>query len=178
MTIPPIELSELDSAIRRGARIAIESDPPSARDAVRHLATYRDNLAHYRLAASRCVANGDHRQAAEKSWGAFAQAIKAVSAARGVLVRSHADVLGVALKLAGVMRQADRAAGSALLNGCMTARTLHQHFYENDLSPDEIPSLVRKVMRAVDLLDLAVATNGRSGVDGPQAGRSDRGGAH
>ena len=176
MTIPTLELPQLDAAIRRGARIAMQSDPPSALDAERHQATYLDNLAHYRLVASDCVASGDHRQAAEKSWGAFAQAIKAVSAARGVLVTSHTDVLGVALKLAALVREGDRTAGASLLNGCMTARSLHQHFYENDLAADEIPVLVRKVMRAVDLLEGSVLTNGQSGAEAAANGLSDQGG--
>ncbi len=150
MTIPTLELPQLDAAIRRGARIAMQSEPASARDAERQKAIYLDNLTHYRLVASDCVASGDHRQAAEKSWGAFAQAIKAAAAAHGVVITTHVDVLGVAMALANLVRSTDPGTGQRLESLVYTARSLHQHFYENDLPSGAVPRAAANVLEAAD----------------------------
>ncbi len=148
MTIPTLELPQLDAAIRRGARIAMQREPFSARDAERHRATYLDNLTHYRRVASDCVASGDYLQVAEKSWGAFAQAIKATAAHHGVVITTHADVLGVANALVRLIRSTDPRTARRVAAAVHTARSLHQHFRENDLPPGLVPDATMAVLGA------------------------------
>ena len=92
------------------------------------------NLAHYRDHVQKNLDEGDFVQAAEKSWGAYAQAIKAVAANHGLRVTHHASIIGAADRIALLVRSSDTVAGDTLRHGLSTARSLHQHFYENDLS--------------------------------------------
>ena len=52
----------------------------SREEATTHAETYRANLAHYRRHVQRSLDERDYLQAAEKSWGAFTQVIKAIGA--------------------------------------------------------------------------------------------------
>ena len=113
---------------------------------------YRSNLAHYRELAQKCLADGDYRQAAEKSWGAYAQTIKVIAAARGMNVANHRSLLRVAQELNTLVGSSDPAIADWLDRSFHTARSLHQHFYENDLPDESVIRAVGVVLDAIDLL--------------------------
>ena len=124
------------------------SGPESAEAAV----TYRDSLAHYWEHVRNSLDEGDYRQAAEKSWGAFSQTVKAIAAERGLRVRSHTSILRVSEQLVGLVSSADPATGSILDNGANSAHSLHVHFYENDLPGETVTRRANSVSTAIDLL--------------------------
>lgn len=151
----------LDPArIREGIRIALaeaeegrDLDPTEA--ATRRV-RFRENGAYDRKVAAVCLRQDDHRLAAKKSWASFANAIQAACAAEGVLVTWDRDLVRISWRLMSHVREADAAAGNTLDRGFMAGRTLLQHFHEDILPSDFVPSLVAEVMDAVALLDSAV----------------------
>lgn len=152
---------QIESAIRdgmRGDRRRYEFDPS---DAGQKNVTYEANLAHYRSVAQKCLDEGDYLQAAEKSWGAYAQTIKATCAAFGIRVSTHANILSVAQSLTMLAGNTDPVTGDRLLNALHTARSLHQHFYEDELADAVVERAVGEVMDAIDLLQTLFDDNGR-----------------
>ena len=125
------------AAIRSGLRGERQNVDRPAGETERCSAAYDANLAHYQQHARQSLAAGDYRQAAEKSWGAYAQTIKLVAAQHGMKVSHHASIISVAGRLATLANASDPAVAKTLRDGLATARSLHQHFYENDL-PDDI----------------------------------------
>lgn len=118
--------------------------------AVAHAAKYRDNQAHYQQHAAHSLADGDYRQAAEKSWGAFTQTVKAIAADRQVHLSSHISIMRVVGELSALAGQADPDAADRLNEATGLAHSLHTHFYENDL-PDAV------VMRSAGAVANAIA---------------------
>ena len=143
---------QVDDAIRAGLRGNRRDVALSPGDAADKGAAYRGNLAHYRELAQKCLADGDYRQAAEKSWGAYAQTIKVIAAARGMNVDTHRSLLRVASELNALAGSADPAIAARLRMGFHTARSLHQHFYENDMPDREVAQSAADVLDAIDLL--------------------------
>ena len=152
MTTPAFTSQQVEDSILLGLRgdrrrYELESD-----EAVQKNATYGGNLAHYRSVAQKCLNEGDYLQAAEKSWGAYAQTIKGISAAHGIGVSTHSNLVSVAQALNALAVDADAAMGTQLRQAFHSARSLHQHFYENDLFNDEVERSVSEVMAAIDLM--------------------------
>ena len=87
------------------------------------------------------LAAGDVRQASEKGWGAAAQIVKAVAEQRGWSHQSHAALYRVIDQL--VMQTDDES----ISNLFHVASALHQNFYENWDSPEN----VRRALKAVRL---------------------------
>ncbi len=142
------------------ARSDLELSPP---DAAELAETYRDNLRDYRRHSLEYLETGDYRQAAEKSWGAFAQSVKAVAADYGVRLSHHGHIIRVGNRLATLARQDSQDAGEVLLKGLNSARSLHQHFYENDLEAEGVTLSANDVMTAIDLMQQRFATGGANG---------------
>ena len=143
---------QIKDAIRygmRGDRMRYEIE---STEAAQKGVTYESNLDHYRNLAQKCLNEGDYRQAAEKSWGAYAQTIKLTSAGYGIGVSTHSNLISVAQQLNALARAADVATGNILRQGFQSARSLHQHFYEDDLDAEEVERSVQEVMATVDLL--------------------------
>ena len=115
-------------------------------------AVYRRSLAHYRQHAQDSLAEGDYLQAAAKTWGAYTQTLKIIAADRGLPLSHHASIIAVARRLAELVRPADPDAARTLRYGMSTARSLHQHFYENDLPDAEVADATADVMATIDLL--------------------------
>lgn len=113
---------------------------------------YRNGMNHYRRRGREFLAEGDYRQAAEKSWGAFAQSTKAIAADYGMKISFHGTIISVASRLATLAGQDAPDAGEALRNGLSSARSLHQHFYENDLEPEDVIFSAERVAAAIDLM--------------------------
>ena len=147
--LSPQQVSE---AIRAGLREGRQPVDMSADEGSQQAGVYRRNLDHYRGHVQKSLDEGDYLQAAEKSWGAFAQSIKAVAADHRLRLTHHASIMGVADHLALLAGSVDPAAGQALRQGLLTARSLHQHWYEDDLSDTTVTTSSREVMAAVDLL--------------------------
>ena len=83
-------------------------------EAIQKNATYGSNLAHYRNVAQKSLGEGDHLQAAEKTWGAYAQTIKGISAAHGVGVSTHSNLVSVAQQLNSLAATTDVPAGVSI----------------------------------------------------------------
>ena len=147
---------QVDDAIRAGLRGSRRGFALSPGDAADKGDAYQGNLAHYRELAQKCLADGDYRQAAEKSWGAYAQTIKVIAAAHGMNVETHRSLLRVASELNALAGSADPAIADWLDHSFHTARSLHQHFYENDLPDASVIKAVRNVLDAIDLLQTLI----------------------
>jgi len=113
---------------------------------------YRDIMTHYRQHSRECLDAGDHLQGAEKSWGAFAASVKAIAADYGLKISFHGSIISVASRLSTLANRDDPNAGAILRAGLNSARSLHQHSYENDLEPDVIMLSAGDVNAAIDLM--------------------------
>lgn len=151
-THPNFSEQQVAAAIHAGLREGRRQVSLSPTEAEDKAATYRGNLAHYRQHTQASLDAGDYLQAAEKSWGSYAQTIKAIGADHLLSITHHASIIGVAGRLAILARSADPSFGDALQNGLAMARSLHQHFYEDDLIDDTVISHAEYVATAVDLM--------------------------
>ncbi len=143
---------EVAAAIRSGLREGRQPVdlPPS--EAEEKSATYRGNLAHYLQHVEISLNQGDHLQAAEKAWGAYAQTIKSIAAEHGLRATHHASIIGAADRMAILAADYDPEAGNFLRHGLSTARSLHQHFYENDLAPRTVAENATEVTNVIQFL--------------------------
>ena len=124
----------------------------SLADAAQLAETYRASLGDYRGHSLQCLEAGDYQQAAEKSWGAFAESVKAIAADYGLRLSHHCHVIRVSGQLATLAAQHDTDAEPILRDGLSAARSLHQHFYENDLPADDVIFSTNRVAAAIDLM--------------------------
>ena len=153
MTTPPqFTASQITAAIRSGIGNSRTNARLSTRRAAERSAAHRSILVRYRQHARHSFDDGDYRQAAEKSWDAYAQTVKAIGADHRLRIAHHAGIVAVASRLASLVRESDATAGSALRYGLAMARSLHQHFYENDLPDDEVIEAAADVAIAIDLM--------------------------
>ena len=148
--LTPRQISDAISAGLRTSRRPVTLSPA---DATSKAAAYRNSLAHYRQHAQDSLTQSDYRQAAEKSWGAYTQTIKAIAADHRALIPTHAAILRVAQQLTTLVDNAghpDRAL--TLTRGLLAARALHTHFYENDLPDQAVILAADNVTATIDLL--------------------------
>ncbi len=124
---------------------------------------YRDILNHYREHSRECLDSGDYLQGAEKAWGAYAASIKAIAADYGLKISFHGSIISVASRLAALANRDDPNAGAVLRAGLNSARSLHQHSYENDLEPDVIRLSADDVDAAIDLMQQQFASGANGG---------------
>ena len=151
--LPRLTPRQIADAIQAGLRPSRRPVALSPADATAKSAAYRNSLAHYRQHAQDSLAQGDYRQAAEKSWGAYTQTIKAIAADHSALIPTHAAILGVSQQLTTLVDHAghpDRAL--TLTRGLVAARALHVHFYENDLPDQAVILAAADVAATIDLL--------------------------
>ena len=163
-SFPPEQVSD---AIRAGLsqRENVAAEPG---EAAALTDTYLGNLNHYRQHVQKSLADGDYRQAAEKSWGAYAQAIKLIGAEHGLHITSHRTILRVAQQLASLAGQGDAELGRNLRHGLAAARSMHTHFYENDLPDETVMDSSVDVASAIALLQELFPANGLSKEGGTQ----------
>ena len=154
-SFPPEQVSD---AIRAGLSNRSDIEGPAI-DAAELAATYRNNLAHYQEHVQKSLADGDYLQAAEKSWGAYAQAIKIIGADHGLHIASHRSILRVSDRLTVLVNQGDGATAQTLTAGLGLARSLHTHFYENDLPPTTVTASVGQVLATIELLQQLFPAN-------------------
>ena len=117
--------------------------------------TYRSMMDEYRQHGRQYLAAGDYRQAAEKSWGAFAESVKSIAADYGMKISFHGTIISVASRLATLTGP---DAGEVLRDGITSARSLHQHFYEGDLEPEDVHFSADRVAAAIDLMQQRFAS--------------------
>ena len=155
-SFPPDQVTE---AIRAGLsqreNVAVEPGEAAALTD-----TYLGNLDHYRQHVQKSLADGDYRQAAEKSWGAYAQAIKLIGAEHGLHVNSHTAILRVSGRLIALVGPQNAPSAAALTNGLLVARAMHTHFYENDLPESAVIAGAETVANAINLLQDLFPVNG------------------
>ena len=152
-TPPQFTPQQVAGAVQTALRPGRPPVALSPGDAAGKAAAYRDSLAHYRRHAQKSLDEGDYRQAAEKSWGAYTQTIKAIAADHRLLVPTHSGVLRVSGQLTDLARQSgDRNTATILTRGLIAARALHIHFYENDLPDDAVILSSADVATTIDLL--------------------------
>ena len=124
----------------------------SQEDAAAHAETYRANLAHYRRHVQRSLDERDYLQAAEKSWGAFTQIIKAIGADHRIKLSSHVGIYRVAGELASLVGQLEPDTEIALNNVTTLVSGLHTHFYEDNLTDAVVIQSAGTVSDGIDLL--------------------------
>ncbi len=78
------------------------------------------------------LATGDLQQASEKGWGAVAQMLKAVAEKRGWEHNRHRHLSRIASRLRSEIGDRD------IVRLFATASLLHENFYENELSADDV----------------------------------------
>lgn len=154
MTTPPqFTTQQVTAAIRSPAG---RRRPPTAlapHEAADKAAAYRDSLAHYRRHAWQSLADGDYRQAAEKSWGAYTQTIKAIAADYQSLIPTHAGIIRASEQLIDLVDQSGRSDLALILDrGFVAARALHINFYENDMPARSVRAAFNDVGAAIDLM--------------------------
>ena len=145
------EEQDVAQAIRtalRGRRVA---ELPSE-DAAELAENYRNSLTTYRQHSLEYLEAGDYLQAAEKSWGAFAESVKSIAADHRFRVSHHGAIIQVCSQLVALAARQDPGAGDVLGSGLDSARSLHQHFYENDLPAERVRFSTRRVAAAIDLM--------------------------
>ena len=121
-------------------------------DAVALASTYRSIQAHYRQHVQRSLSENDFLQVAEKSWGAFTQAVKSIGADHQIKLSSHVGIFRVAGELAALIGQTDPDAAHTVNQAATVASSLHTHFYENNLTDAMVAQSAAAVSEAIDLL--------------------------
>ena len=93
------------------------------------------------------LVEGDLLQAAEKGWGAAAQAVKAVAEQRGWRHRTHGDLFRA------INRLTDEMSDSSLHKQFLVANGLHNNFYEGELPSASIDAGLADVEALVARLE-------------------------
>jgi uroporphyrinogen-III synthase len=78
--------------------------------------------------------------------------VKSIAADYGMRLAHHALIIRVTGSLATLAAQDDPDAEAVLSIGLDSARSLHQHFYENDLPPGQVRYSAARVAEAIDLM--------------------------
>ena len=154
---------DVAAVIRASFRVPSDSEIAPG-DAPALARTYRTIMDEYRQHGRYYLTAGDYRQAAEKSWGAFAESIKSIAADYGMKISFHGTIVGVAGRLATLAAQDAPDVGEALRHGLNSARSLHQHFYENDLEPEDVIFSAGRVAAAIDLMQQRFSSSSDGGI--------------
>lgn len=99
--------------------------------------------------AAELIARGDGRGASEQLWGAAAQRIEALAAARGWPYQSRADRQVIAHYVA------DQVGNRQIRILFAAALGAHQNIYDDDWEDEEFAFAIEEVGNLVDLLDAA-----------------------
>lgn len=99
------------------------------------------------------LAMGDLQQASEKGWGAAAQMLKAVAEQRGWEHNRHRLLSRIASRLRSEIGDRD------IIRFFAAASLLHENFYENELSAQDIAEGLDDVESLVDKVALLLQTN-------------------
>ena len=109
--------------------------------------TYQQASQRFLAQAKQELAAGDLQQASEKGWGATAQILKAVAEQRGWEHSRHRHHLVTVSRLRAETGDGDIR---RLFN---TASALHENFYENTMSAEDIAESLDDVQALLDRLE-------------------------
>ncbi|MEM0349995.1 MAG: PaREP1 family protein [Candidatus Caldarchaeum sp.] len=98
----------------------------------------------YLKEAEELLAEGDYVQASEKLWGAAAEMVKAVAAARGIMLGTHRSLWEFVHKLD------EERPGMNLIEGFRAAESLHVNFYEDHLPEKVVELTVEQVKEFIE----------------------------
>lgn len=154
--------ADVAAAIRAAFRVPSDSEI-APRDAPALAITCRGMMEEYRQHGRQYLADRDYRQAAEKSWGAFAESVKSIAADYAMKISFHGTIVGVASRLSTLAAEDDTDTGEILREGLALARSLHQHFYENDLEPEDVHFSADRVAAAIDLMQQRFSSHSNGG---------------
>ena len=146
------------AAVIRAALRGRSDSELSPEDVPAFAENYRNSMNFYRRHGQEYLAVGDYRQAAEKSWGAFASSVKSIAADYGMKISFHGSSISVSSALATLAGESDPGDRDVLSVGLSSARSLHQHFYENDLPADDVIFSAGRVVEAIDLMQRRFAS--------------------
>lgn len=90
---------------------------------------------------------GDYVQASEKYWGAFAQMVKTVAAAKGIKLGEHRNIIEFVQELSKEHPELN------LTDALAKARYLHTNFYEDELPHEVIATYADTVREAIGNLN-------------------------
>ncbi|HID28225.1 MAG TPA: HEPN domain-containing protein [Methanosarcinales archaeon] len=107
---------------------------------------YSEQSHRYLQNAQKFLEKEDLDKASEFLWGAAAQAVKALAAKRGLILKTHSDLWEFMRELATEIKD------STLYEDFRTANYLHSNFYEIELGPHEILSATEQVKRLITRL--------------------------
>jgi HEPN domain-containing protein len=111
---------------------------------------YADQSCRYMEDARKHLETGDYDKASEFLWGSVAEAIKALAAKRGQMLKTHGELWKLLRVLAIELDEPQ------LIEDFRTANFLHMNFYENELQPDQVISAIEPIQRLQSgLLELA-----------------------
>ena len=106
---------------------------------------------HHDGSEPRQLAKGDLQQASEKGWGAAAQMMKAIAESRGWEHGRHRHLHQIASRLRAEVGDRDIY---RLFN---TASTLHENFYENQMTAHDIAEALEDVEGLLEKLEHIMA---------------------
>ena len=89
---------------------------------------------------------GDFDKASEFLWGSVAEAIKAVAASKGVVLKSHRELWDWARELSKELND------ESIYDAFFKANSLHSNFYEVRLAPQDVLIAVNSIRDAVGKL--------------------------
>jgi len=105
---------------------------------------------HYFENALGAIEAGNAEKASEFLWGSMAQALKAVAARKGALLKSHGELRKYASELAKELED------DSILRNFRGAESLHRNFYEFGFELEDVRVLAEDLREAVaKLLRLA-----------------------
>ncbi len=101
---------------------------------------------HYSHNAEKYLKIKDYHKASEMMWGAMSCVIKAVAAKENKSIKSHRDLGEYVRNLA--KQQKDKE----LFNSFSKASMLHSNFYESNLDPKTVLTIIQDVSRTIGRL--------------------------
>ena len=107
---------------------------------------YVRQSSHYLKNASRFIDAGDSAKASEFLWGSMAQALKAVAASRGIILKNHRQIWNYTESLTKEL--GDKSIYDAFIH----ANYLHTNFYESELELRDIRRAAEDISMVRDKL--------------------------
>jgi len=107
---------------------------------------YVRQSSHYLENASKFIDAGNSDKAGEFLWGSMAEALKAVAASRGIILKNHRQIWNYTESLTKELE--DKSIYDAFIH----ANYLHTNFYESELELRDIRRAAEDIRVAVDKL--------------------------
>ena len=107
---------------------------------------YVRQSSHYLENASKFIEAGDPAKASEFLWGSMAQALKAVAASRGILLKNHGQIWNYTESVTKELGD------KSIYDAFIYANYLHTNFYESELELRDIRRAAEDIRVAVDKL--------------------------